>query len=528
MRTDTPTARAAAVDRLRAGFARTRRRLGSQPVALRWSLGLAGLVALAALVYAAAAGTSTAAGGYVRSGERFSSDDLVTIRRALDARHIRYSVDEKKRVEVAADRLDEANEVVAKLEVGRRSLSEIEKWAADSDVWSSLSTRDQRHDQAVNEALGEMIRSMEGVVSAHVMVNRPKSRGGLRPAPAATAFVYLETDGGRELSNATVESIQWLIAGAVPEVKHDAVSVFDRKGRQYLDAHNPSLGAEAKNRRRRDELRQEILDKLDWLKGAQVSVQLVAAAVAPTPAPSPAPGAEPSPSPTPTSSPPSEEVSLPALSMGVNRPLEPIDDPAPPTAAPAPVAAPPPTPAPAPAAAPGAEPSAPTRVRVWVKVPRSFYLRAMPNREPSLDDLQPLVERTKGLITTAVEHVVPPGQLDDLVIDTIPDEVPLESPSPPDPGGSDPRRVTSWWMPAGVAGGATAVVLAVAFGVLAARRPAPRPAARLRDEHGRYKIDEASDPGPGPSERVRELIRLNPEAAASVLHRWIGQGGTLG
>jgi hypothetical protein len=34
-----------------------------------------------------------------------------------------------------------------------------------------------------------------------------------------------------------------------------------------------------------------------------------------------------------------------------------------------------------------------------------------------------------------------------------------------------------------------------------------------------------SESGAGHSERVRELIRHNPEAAASVLHRWIGQGG---
>jgi flagellar M-ring protein FliF len=68
----------------------------------------------------------------------------------------------------------------------------------------------------------------------------------------------------------------------------------------------------------------------------------------------------------------------------------------------------------------------------------------------------------------------------------------------------------------------------VGFGVLASRRPAPHPSARPREDRARYKIDEASDPGPGPSERVRELIRLNPEAAASVLHRWTGQGGTIG
>jgi hypothetical protein len=56
------------------------------------------------------------------------------------------------------------------------------------------------------------------------------------------------------------------------------------------------------------------------------------------------------------------------------------------------------------------------------------------------------------------------------------------------------------------------------------------PVARGDGHRGRYKIDEPADAGagPGPSEKVRELIRLNPEAAASVLHRWTGQGGTVG
>ena len=68
----------------------------------------------------------------------------------------------------------------------------------------------------------------------------------------------------------------------------------------------------------------------------------------------------------------------------------------------------------------------------------------------------------------------------------------------------------------------------VAFRLLAARRSAPRPATLRREDRGSYKIDEASDAGPGPAERVRDLIRLNPEAAASVLHRWTGQGGPIG
>ncbi len=192
----------------------------------------------------------------------------------------------------------------------------------------------------------------------------------------------------------------------------------------------------------------------------------------------------------------------------------------------------PPAPAPAPAPGPAVEPpapaAAPPKARVWVRVPRSFYLRAVPNREPSLDDLQPLVERTKGLIETAVKHVVPPGQLDEpVVISTIPDESPAQgaSPAPAAPGGD--RRLILWGVPAGAAVAAFAAVLTAAF-IMASRRPALRAAAPPRDDHGHFKIDGASAPGPGPSERVRDLIRLNPEAAASVLHRWTGQGGTLG
>jgi flagellar M-ring protein FliF len=67
------------------------------------------------------------------------------------------------------------------------------------------------------------------------------------------------------------------------------------------------------------------------------------------------------------------------------------------------------------------------------------------------------------------------------------------------------------------------VLVVLATRIQGARRPArlPEPIHKTR----RYHADSASDPGP--SERVRELIRRNPEAAASVLQRWTGQGGRL-
>ena len=55
----------------------------------------------------------------------------------------------------------------------------------------------------------------------------------------------------------------------------------------------------------------------------------------------------------------------------------------------------------------------------------------------------------------------------------------------------------------------------------AGRSSTPGPALETR----RYHVDTASEPGP--SERVRELVRRDPEAAASVLQRWTGQGGRV-
>jgi flagellar M-ring protein FliF len=70
--------------------------------------------------------------------------------------------------------------------------------------------------------------------------------------------------------------------------------------------------------------------------------------------------------------------------------------------------------------------------------------------------------------------------------------------------------------------GAGVSILAIAGSwIRMARRPArlPEPSDRSR----RYHVGSALEPSP--SERVRELIQRNPEAAASVLQRWVGQGG---
>jgi hypothetical protein len=74
-----------------------------------------------------------------------------------------------------------------------------------------------------------------------------------------------------------------------------------------------------------------------------------------------------------------------------------------------------------------------------------------------------------------------------------------------------------------------AALLFLGVRLRASRRPIARlaSASASASDRSRFEGVGASAAGQSAAERVRELIRLNPEAAAGVLHRWIGQGGRL-
>ena len=160
--------------------------------------------------------------------------------------------------------------------------------------------------------------------------------------------------------------------------------------------------------------------------------------------------------------------------------------------------------------------------QVLVSVPRSFYLNAdiRDNREPNKDDLRSLKDRTEEDIRRCIGMITPRSESWRVDIFTIPDEVSLNRPvvvqSPVDAR----RRVPDWGV-VGTVVAAVSILAAVGSWIKATRRPAVLADSAVSSR--RYHVDSASEPGP--SERVRELVRQNPEAAASVLQRWTGQGG---
>ena len=139
---------------------------------------------------------------------------------------------------------------------------------------------------------------------------------------------------------------------------------------------------------------------------------------------------------------------------------------------------------------------------------------------PTPEEQKLMVERTVKQIRTGVALVLPSSEPWRVDVDSIPDDPALSRPAFL-PGALESRhRFVEWGLIGGL--GVIVSILAIAGSwIHVARRPArlPEPAARGR----RYHVDSGSQHSP--SERVRELLERNPEAAASVLERWVGHGG---
>ncbi len=543
-----------AVGRLRSLLQWLRRSVVARSPAVRWGLAAVTIVVLVYLGYLGAGSLTTTESTYLGSGRRYSPDDLIKITRVLERQRFPYHIDDQRRIAVASEQVEQATAAISKLPLGPRPPGEIrDDQSAGSNFWESLHDKELREYQGREKILESMISDLPGIVGSFVWINRPKPRWGLQPVVKPSAFVRLETEGDRQLPFRTVQALTTYLTSNEPGLTADAVTVVDRRGHKYLDAGNSALSALSHNRAREEELSQNILEQLDWISGVRVSVQLSEAA---------SPGLDPltpghsqrrdtvepqilrsaqeskhtDPSTRPDAAPAgAAEPKALAPAAVLNRPLalEP-ELPAPPRAAagapaanPATTATTPSAPGPRSLTQSGSRDVPVETGRVWVKVPRSYYYHVSiqtSHKEPPLEELQKLVVREEERIKTGIALVVPlsgPSAWK-TTIDMIPDEVPLQRPPVVSPT-SDPRRIALDWGIAGAMGALAAALVLFGSWILSTRRPAVPPAAAPR----KLRYHEGSSLAPGPSERVREFVRRNPESAVSVLERWTSQGGDV-
>ena len=87
--------------------------------------------------------------------------------------------------------------------------------------------------------------------------------------------MYVETEGGRALPYRTIQAIPAILAANVRDLAPESITVMDSRGNRYLDPGNPALGDDSRNRAREEEIGEEIVEKLYWIKGVRVQVQVI-------------------------------------------------------------------------------------------------------------------------------------------------------------------------------------------------------------------------------------------------------------
>lgn len=495
MRSEDPSPGGSTLARLRARCEPARRWLSGRDSGPRRALALAAPLALAVLVGLAyfASSDEPVARVLLYKGRRFDREAIPKVLKALSAKGIDGRADEG-RVGVASRQEAEAVSILEAANLGPNSPVDAINQPTEQGPFEPFSTFIQKVERKKLRFLEEMVHNLDpaAIDRVHIELFRPKSGGFPRRLAEPKATVFLFTESSRPVPPRTLAAIQRLLVGTEPDLKPESITILGDKGVPYVIQGNSSLLAESQAQARSEELAGQVQDKLRWIEGVRVWVRI-------DPAESPAPRHAPEPMPEPAT-----PIVAPNAAMSL-----PVDElPTAVVSAPAP---------------PSAPPDATGRVIVFVQVPVSHYLRGGrpgdADREVSGADLRAYAEKVENSIRAAVRHVAPTAKAEDVTISRIdaigPDVKELAS--------SGVRKFEPGWAVAGVVG----LLVAVVVGSLrAGRKPSARPSRpSRRRRYDRALGDEGQGAGPAPSERVRELVRMDPEAAAGVLQRWIGQGG---
>ena len=113
-----------------------------------------------------------------------------------------------------------------------RSVNDPSAIFENSRICLTFSTRPAtvriRKQLAREKIIEGLIGQLDGVVWSLVSINRPQSSKWLHASAKPTAFVYIETEGNRQLPYQTAQSIPAILTGCVPDLTPGSITVMDR------------------------------------------------------------------------------------------------------------------------------------------------------------------------------------------------------------------------------------------------------------------------------------------------------------
>lgn len=130
-------------------------------------------------------------------------------------------------------------------------------------------TQNLNRQRALEGELGRTIRSLDGVTSARVHLVLPQRQLFEEQAEEPSASVTIGV-GARQPSEEQVRAVQNLIAGAVPNLKPDRVTVIDQHGKTLSAASDGGLAGSAADDRRgeiEERIRRQVMDIVERVVG---------------------------------------------------------------------------------------------------------------------------------------------------------------------------------------------------------------------------------------------------------------------
>src|SRR5262249_54038881 len=134
--------------------------------------------------------------------------------------------------------------------------------------------REQQERLRREKLIEKFIDGLDGVVWSVVCIQHPRMGFPRTLRSKPSAFVYLESESDRPLPPETIQAIPMILASNEPELGAEAITVMDRKGHPYLDPSNPALRMRTQDLMREQELRDKVADRLNWIKGVRIWVEL--------------------------------------------------------------------------------------------------------------------------------------------------------------------------------------------------------------------------------------------------------------
>lgn len=455
--------------------ARRPRWLAAVGGAARRRIALAALsVAIAAIYLLATAESGAPVTYWLDDGRVFSSDEAHSVGRALAGKGIGVVRGVRGQLGVASEQKATALKALESAGLDWQSLKEMIDRPVQASVWADPLDRQRIRLRARERAVEALISRFHGVLAATVRLHESGTGPYDREGSLDATVILTPADPGA-ITPDLIERVQIGLVSLEPRLDRDRdVTVIDDQGQAYLLAGDPKVAQRRHADARAYEWESTLSRRLSALvPEVRVSVRL--------------------------------EWPLTAGRSSAERSgSEVVPN------------------APAALAEPGvaAEPS--QKANVLVEVPTRSFLnlyRAGDRADhfPTPEELGLIEQVARKRIEAEVRHVIPGASLGPIEVVRIPLPVTRgTSAEAPRPSRPDLRP---WFAAAALVGvlltlAATAGTRRFSSSRRAAREPSAEPSVRFDGE------DRA-----GPVDRVRELIRRDPDAAAGVLRRWVGQGG---